>query len=172
MRTRTGIAGLAAAVFAAGAAGAQEPPQEAPEAPAAPTAPVVEQVDPTAAIPLVAPAPPLAGPAYESRIRASLVAAQGFQGPLDGGWRLAGSSGPLYDLQLVDRSGASVEGAWRDLRRPGALTASGLVDAIERDGEALRLRFDGGKVAVLRRGGPGWTGEFDGQAVTLARRAP
>jgi hypothetical protein len=164
---------LAAAVFAAASVQAQEPPPAAPEGPAPAAAPVVEQVDPTEAIPLVAPSPPLAGPAYESRIRASLTAAQSFQGPLDGGWRLAGASGPLYDLQLVDRSGGAVEGAWRDLRRPGALTASGLVDAIDRDGEALRLRFDGGKVAVLRPGSGGaWAGELDGQAVTLARRAP
>lgn len=167
------IAGLAAAL-AAGSAQAQEPPPAAPAASApAPAAPVVEQVDPTEATPLVAPAPPLAGPAYESRIRASLVSAQSFQGPLDGGWRLAGPSGPLYDLQLVDRSSGAVEGAWRDLRRPGALTASGLVEAVEREGEAVRLRFDGGKVAVLRpRANGGWAGDLDGQAVTLARRAP
>lgn len=160
-------------LVAAAAATAQAQP--APDGPVeAPTpAPVVEQVDPTEAIPLVAPAPPLAGPAYESRIRASLVATQTFQGPLDGGWRLAGPSGPLYDLQLVDRNTGAVEGAWRDLRRPGALTGSGLLDAVERDGAALRLTFDGGKTAVLTPGADGaWTGQLDGQVVTLARRAP
>lgn len=178
------VAGLFAALAASGAAGQpagpdvihallQQPPPET-EAPAAP--PAAEQVDPTDAVPLVPPAAPLAGPAYESRIRASMSSAQAFQGPLDGGWRLTAPSGALYDFQLVDRGAGAVEGAWRDLRRP-ALTASGLVDAIERDGAAVRLRFDGARVATLRPGPGGrWVGELEEAGrrleVSLARRDP
>jgi hypothetical protein len=167
MRTTTGaLVGVAAAL---GAWAAQAQP--APEAPAA-AAPVAEQVDPTEAIPLIAPAAQLSGAAYDSRLKASLISAQSFQGPLDGGWRLAGATGALYDFQLVDRNNGVVEGAWRDLSRPGAPAGSGFVDAIERDGRAVRLTFDGGKVATLAPGANGWQGELNGQAVTLARRGP
>lgn len=185
MRTTGAVAGLAAALAAGAAAGQpaaadaigarlQQPPPDA-EAPAAP--PAAEQVDPTDAVPLVPPAPPLAGPAYESRIRASMSSAEAFQGPLDGGWRMTAPSGALYDFQLVDRGAGAVEGAWRDLRRPGALTASGLVDAIERDGAAVRMRFDGARVATLRPGPDGrWVGELEEAGrrleVSLARRDP
>ncbi|MGA0605788.1 hypothetical protein ACO2Q0_07285 [Phenylobacterium sp. VNQ135] len=160
MTTRTGaLIGLAAALSASAAL--------------AQTATTVEQVDPTEAIPLVAPAPQLSGAAYDSRLKASLISAQSFQGPLDGGWRLAAAGSGLYDFQFVDRNNGVVEGAWRDLSRPGALDGSGFVDAVERDGAALRLRFGAGKVATLTpAAGGGWAGELDGRAVTLARRAP
>lgn len=179
MRTMTGVvtgfvaALTAGSVLAQPASGPPAPPVEPPAA-----APAVEQVDPSDAVPLVAPAPPLAGAAYDSRIRASLVSTQAFQGPLDGAWRLAAASGALYDFQLVDRSNGVVEGAWRDVRRPGALTASGFVDTVERDGAAVRLRFGGDKVATLTAGADGrWTGELvepEGRKpVTLSRgRAP
>jgi hypothetical protein len=178
MRTMTGVLAGFVAALAAGSAQAQpasEPASPPIEAPAA--APAVEQVDPSDAVPLVAPAPPLAGAAYDSRIRASLISSQAFQGPLDGAWRLAGSSGALYDFQLVDRSNGVVEGAWRDVRRPGALTSSGFVDAIERHGGAVRLRFGGDKVAMLTAGADGrWTGELmepEGRKpVTFSRGSP
>lgn len=168
MRTMLGVLTGFAATLAAGSVLAQ-PALE----PTAPLAPRVEHVDPSAAVPLVAPAPPLAGAAYDSRIRASLVSTQAFQGPLDGAWRLAAASGPLYDFQLVDRSNGVVEGAWRDLRRPGALSASGFVDAVERDGASVKLRF-GERVAILSpRADGGWTGELNGpegrKPVTLSR---
>jgi hypothetical protein len=171
MRTMLVVLTGFAATLAAGSVHAQ--PELEPTAPLAPT---VEQVDPTAAVPLVAPAPLLAGAAYDSRIRASLVSTQAFQGPLDGAWRLAASSGALYDFQLVDRSNGVVEGAWRDLRRPGALAASGFVDAIERDGAGVRLRF-GDRVATLSPAADGrWTGELvepEGRKpVTLSRGSP
>lgn len=164
--------------FAATLAGGSVQAQPAPEPPAPVEAPpAVEQVDPADAVPLVAPAAPLSGAAYDSRIRASLVSTQAFQGPLDGGWRLTAASGALYDFQLVDRSDGQVQGAWRDVRRPGALTASGFVDAIEKDGAAVRLRFGGDKVATLTARADGrWTGELvepDGRKpVTLSRGNP
>ncbi|MCR5873759.1 hypothetical protein LRS10_05950 [Phenylobacterium sp. J426] len=165
MKTTTGaLVGIAAAL-GAWAANAQPALQ-------VPATPVAEQVDPTEAIPLVAPAPQLSGPAYDSRLKASLVSAQSFQGPLDGGWRLAGAGGSLYDLQLVDRNNGVVEGAWRDLSRAGAPAGSGFLDAVERDGAGVRLTFDGGKTATLSYGPNGWRGEMNGQPVTLTRRAP
>lgn len=118
---------------------------------------------------------------YDGRIRASFAAAEGFQGPLDGGWTLAGADGQgLYALQLVDKTDR-LEGVWRDLRRKGALNASGLVDDIQRLRGELTLRFaaEPGKpvtVATLHAGTDGWIGDLaeGGQSrkVTLRRTAP
>ena len=112
-----------------------------------------------------APQPYAPGPsdaAYESRIRASMASVRQFQGALDGGWTLAAPDGDLFAFQLVDRGTGMVEGAWRDLRRPGALDASGFVDTIERTGGELVLRFDAGTRTVRLRAGArgGWTGEL------------
>ncbi len=85
--------------------------------------------------------PSLQDMAYDSRLKSSYASAQGFQGPLDGGWTLAARGAEdLYALQLVDRPDR-LEGAWRDLRRQGALGASGLVDDIQRSGADVTLRF-------------------------------
>lgn len=102
--------------------------------------------------------------AYDARLKSSYASAQGFQGPLDGGWTLAvRNAGDVYTLQLVDRADR-LEGAWRDLRRKGALGGSGLVDDIQRDGQDLTLRFavEGGAViAVLHGTEDGrWSGEL------------
>ena len=110
--------------------------------------------------------------AYESRIRASFASAQSFQGPLDGGWTLSAADGtPLFGLQLVDRAD-DLGGAWRDLRRAGALDGSGMVDEIRRDGGRLNLRFGGLSGTFTGGSGGQWTGQLsDGRAVTL-RKAP
>jgi hypothetical protein len=80
--------------------------------------------------------------AYEARLRASFLSAQGLKGPLEGGWTLSDAGGArLFDLQLVDSAGGSVEGAWRDLRRPGAIDASGLIVGASRIGNRFNLRF-------------------------------
>lgn len=104
--------------------------------------------------------------AYEQRIRASFAAAEGFQGPLDGGWTLAAGSDDLFALQLVDKPDR-LEGVWRDLRRKGALGASGLVDQISRQGGELTLRFQARAsgpqtVAVLHATPDGrWSGDIE-----------
>ena len=91
-----------------------------------------------------------------------------------GGWTLAVGGQHLFALQLIDRTGF-VEGAWRDLRRPGALDASGLIDAAEWTGGDLTLRFTGA-VLVIRPAGVGWTGELteggSTKAARLIRRDP
>ena len=119
--------------------------------------------------------------AYDSRLKSSFASAQGFQGPLDGGWTLAAKGAEdLYALQLVDRADR-LEGVWRDLRRKGALNASGLVDDIQRSGADVILRFAAGgdaPVTATLHGtyGGAWTGELtEGgrtRPVVLLRRRP
>ena len=116
--------------------------------------------------------------AYDSRLKSSYASAQGFQGPLDGGWTLAAGSDDIFALQLVDKPDR-LEGVWRDLRRKGALGASGVVDQISRQGGELTLRFQARAsgpqtVAVLHSTPDGrWTGNIEdaGQrkAVVLRR---
>lgn len=77
--------------------------------------------------------------AYDARILSSAAAAEQFQGPLDGGWTLTAKTGDLYAFQLVDRPEA-LEGAWRDLRRPGQPAASGVLD-LQRTPPGLAIRF-------------------------------
>jgi hypothetical protein len=114
--------------------------------------------------------------AYDNRIRASLAAAEGFMGPLDGGWTVAGPNGQaLYVLQLADRNG-EIQGAWRDPRRAGQPDASGLIDDIVREGSEVRFRFAAVSGVLRPAGGGGWSGELseDGKtrAVSLSRRNP
>ncbi len=103
--------------------------------------------------------------AYDSRIRSSFASAETFLGPLDGGWMLSADGQDLFALQLVDRRDR-LEGVWRDVRRKGALNASGLVDDMQRQGSELTLRFTPvpdapATVAVLHDGPSGvWTGEL------------
>jgi hypothetical protein len=125
--------------------------------------------------------PTLRDMAYEARIRSSFASAEGFQGPLDGGWTLSADGRDLYDLQLVDQRDR-LEGVWRDVRRKGSLNASGLVDDIQRQGSELTLRFTAAPgapttVATLHDSGAGrWTGELTDsggrRSVTLRRSGP
>ncbi|WP_091735514.1 hypothetical protein [Phenylobacterium immobile] len=99
--------------------------------------------------------------AYTSRLRASFASAQGFQGPMDGGWVVVDPSGrELYRLQLADRGRGVVEGAWRDPRRPGQPDASGFIDQIERSGASTVLRFEG-VTATFQGSGTSLSGEID-----------
>lgn len=104
---------------------------------------------------------------YDQRLRSSFASAQGLQGPLDGSWILAADGmGDLYVFELVDRGYGLIEGAWRDLRRKGALTGSGFIDVIERSGSQITLRFAAGPdaaptAATLTAGADGrWSGEL------------
>jgi hypothetical protein len=122
---------------------------------------------------------PGAGPAedYDARVRQSFTEAERFQGPLDGGWTLsAADGGPLFAVRFADHDG-KLEAVWRDLRRPGALGASGVVNEAVRDGGRLTLRFSPlagvQDVAVLEMAGATFTGELDEggrkRRVTLAK---
>lgn len=110
--------------------------------------------------------------AYDSRLRSSMASAQAFQGPMAGGWTLAADGRDLYALQLNDKDGV-IDGAWRDLRRTGALDGSGFIDAVERTDTGLVVRI-GERVMTLRPDAGGWAGDLteDGrrQSVRLRRR--
>lgn len=150
-------------------AGAPQPPPGTPS-PAGLTAPTY--VDQTGTAP--------DGPgsaeaeAYDARLRASALAMRGGYGAMEGGWTLSADGEPLYALQLADRDGY-VEGAWRDLRRPGALEASGFIEDAPRSGGEQVLRF-ANVVVTLRSEGSRWTGRLiEGEStrtVTLVRRGP
>ena len=113
---------------------------------------------------------------YEMRVKGSVAAAQSLQGPLDGGWKVAGADGgQIYALQIVDKAGGygELEGAWRDLRRPGSVGSTGLVEDLRRDGETVVVRFSprGGQSTVLTLRPSGyerWSGELAENGATVA----
>jgi hypothetical protein len=116
---------------------------------------------------------------YEARMRASFAASQGMQGPLDGRWVIRAGANELYELQLVDKSSGSLEGAWRDPRRKGAADAAGFLEDIQRYGTQLTVRIQAKPGVdpvriVLEAGGNGdWSGQLteagDRRAVTMKR---
>lgn len=117
---------------------------------------------------------------YENRLRSSFASAQGMQGPMDGAWVLrAGSGQTLYTLLLVDKGVGTLEGAWRDPRRKGAVDASGFLSNIQQVGSELSASFyprpgAGATMITLTPGtGGAWAGELSENgartAVTLRR---
>jgi hypothetical protein len=118
---------------------------------------------------------------YDARVEQSFAAAESFRGPLDGGWTLtAKREGPLYAIRFSDNHG-QLEAAWRDLRRDGALDASGFVEQVERQGDRLTLSFTPAAgvrgVATLKARPDGaWAGELDENGhkrkVTLQKTSP
>ncbi len=128
-------------------------------------------------------APPTAvEQAYESRIRGGLNAAQGLQGPLDGGWVLRGPDGrTIYGLQLVDKGTGAIllEGAWRSMKQGQPVGQVGLVDSIERTPTGVYIRFTPrgareASVLQLAPTGGGWGGTLweagTNRTVTLRRQ--
>lgn len=116
---------------------------------------------------------------YEARMRSSFNSAQGMQGPLDGAWSLRSGGSELYDLQLVDTGSGSLEGAWRDPRRRGAVDASGFIDSISRVGGQLTIRITprpGAEPSIIMLSADvngSWSGELnergEHRSVTLRR---
>ena len=114
---------------------------------------------------------------YELRVKGSVAAAQNLQGPLDGSWKVSGADGAeLYALQIVDKAGGAsdLEGAWRDVRRPGSVGSTGLIEDLRQDGDQITARFSprGGQSAMLslrRVGEEVWSGELyeNGAAVAV-----
>ncbi|HWA63652.1 MAG TPA: hypothetical protein VG939_19905, partial [Caulobacteraceae bacterium] len=152
------------------AASAAPSPDEDPPAPASQAAPEAAP-------------PPTAGDeaAYEARIRASVAAAQGLQGPMDGRWTLVGADGkPLYVFQFVDPPGGygTLQGAWQNPRRTRGADDLGVVDRVERSGPGLTLIFvsrTGAAATTVRlQGGAagGFAGQIDedGQVQTVSLR--
>lgn len=155
----------------------------APQAPAPPHKPTI--------LPIPAPEPPPSAgldpavpqrsalpmaEAYDLRVKGSIVAAQGLQGPLDGGWSIVGPGGAaLYHLQIVDPVGgySALEGAWRDVRRVGAVGSTGLIDFVDRSTGDFLTRFSPrpGQLSTLalRPLGDGtWSGRLNENGVETA----
>jgi hypothetical protein len=153
--------------------------ETAPQAPAAPHKPTIlpipapdpDEVDPNHAIPQGGYVP--ATEAYDLRVKGSILAAQGLQGPLDGGWSINSADGAaLYALQIVDKVGGygGLEGAWRDVRRPGAVGSTGLIDFVDRSANGFLARFSprGGQLATLDltpRADGTWSGKLNENGV-------
>lgn len=79
--------------------------------------------------------------AYDARLRQSAEAAEQFQGPMDGGWTLAGEdANDIYGFELVDKVNR-LDGAWRDLSRKGDPDGSGVLDVARRDASGVVLSF-------------------------------
>jgi hypothetical protein len=125
------------------------------------------------------PEPPPSVPdlVYDARILSSAASAEQFQGPLDGGWTLAGEGkGDLYAFEFTDKR-TGLEGAWRDLRRPGDPSASGFVEVVERTRDGLTLRLSPpGQAPVTVALGPDLKGRAEqagaSQPVSLRRARP
>lgn len=111
--------------------------------------------------------------AYDLRIKGSIVAAQGLQGPLDGNWAIDGPDGKaLYALQIVDKVGGDdgLEGAWRDVRRAGSVGSTGLIDFVDRSYNGFLARFSprAGQLATLDltpRSDGTWSGRLNENGV-------
>ena len=130
----------------------QSAPSGRPPAPASAPAPPAHpagQVDQTG----VSGGPPMSPSdiSYEERIRASVAAAQSYQGPMDGRWTLYDPAGkPLYIFMFVDPAGGRgvLEAAWRDPRRAHGADDLGVVDSLQKTDTGLTLNF------VPHSGGP------------------
>lgn len=113
---------------------------------------------------------------YELRVKGSIAAAQSLQGPLDGAWRITGPDGSqIYALQLVDKAGGlgELEGAWRDVRRPGSVGSTGLIEELRREGDDIIVRFSPrvGRSSVLTLRPSGyerWSGQLVENGATVA----
>jgi hypothetical protein len=85
---------------------------------------------------------------------------------VESGLRGHGRAGRGYrpSLRTTDTARPQIEGAWRDLRREGALGGDGVLDQVSRDGERLVLSFHeraGPAQAILHpAAGGGWSGEL------------
>lgn len=140
-----------------------------------PPAPVGPKVDAPGKLP--GPPPSVPDLAYDARLLSSAASAESFQGPLDGSWTLAAEGqGDLFGLQFTDKR-EGLEGAWRDLRRPGDPKASGFVDQVSRSPAGLSFRLSPeGQPPVTVALGPNLRGRAEqaGQsfAVALRRKAP
>lgn len=167
-------AGAAVAIALA----AVQPPGAQPPDTQPPPSPLTASPLPAPAPDDSAPAEPLADEANGATVDQAYAAAQSRQGPLDGRWRLSDAGGaPLFDFQLTDpgdrpsprtsyTARPQIEGAWRDLRRDGALGGAGVLTIVQREGDKLVIAFgEPGpahpiQVILHRTATGGWSGEM------------
>jgi hypothetical protein len=108
------------------------------------------------------------------------AAAQNLQGPMDGAWSLRATADgtALYTFQFVDppNPSATLEGAWRDLRRGEGLSGTGLIANVQRSGSLLQASFypKGGvetaSVSLIQQADGNWTGQLTQGGVTTPVR--
>jgi hypothetical protein len=155
------------------------PPLTAPAPPAPVAQPAPAQTPPSAPVaPDGEDGPPASNAQAgvgESQIRTSYQTAEATRGALDGRWRLSLDGGQvLYVFQFSDSGGApdarattpmspQIEGAWRDMRRPDGLSASGMFETVRHDGADITIVFDEGdpprsQTLTLQPLGSAWTG--------------
>jgi hypothetical protein len=114
----------------------------------------------------------------EVAIRAAYQYAENQQGPLDGRWSLTAQDGtPLFAFVMADTGGApssraaspgapAIEGAWRDLRRAGGYSGSGLLMSVTHLADTVEIRFEetypGGATVVTLHADAGgvWSGSL------------
>ena len=164
--------------LALGAAQPESPPTPPPAASQTQPPPSPLQPGAPAASEDTPPPEPLADDAKGTTVDQAYASAEARQGALDGRWRLSDAAGaPLFDFQLTDPgerpsprttdfAHPQIEGAWRDLRREGALGGDGLLDQVSRAGQRLVISFHGRdaghpvQVILHPTAGGGWTGEL------------
>ena len=102
-----------------------------------------------------------------ARIQDSALAAQSYQGPLDGSWTLVSAAGQaILAFQLVDKVGGAgpLEGVWRDLRRPAGPGDIRFIDAIVRGPSTVTITLNAAPgsppvaIALQSGTGGGWSG--------------
>ncbi len=152
-----------------GAVGAPPPPSASPQ-PA-----TTDTTENQTAAP--APSEPPPSSDIDETIKAAYASAEKAQGPLDGRWRLSGGDGvALFDFVLADTGGtpaskaatdaATIEGAWRDLRREGGVGGSGVIESVTHVADRVEIRFHQADpasptVLTLRAGAEGvWSGDM------------
>jgi len=112
--------------------------------------------------------------AYDQGVSQAEIDTDRRMGPLDGRWHVSGADGrPLFSLALTDRGeGRRVEGAWRWLDAPQAVTRAGMAGPAAASGDGVVIPAAGGELH-LHPAGAGWTGAFvqngRSHAVTLSR---
>jgi hypothetical protein len=176
------------AVIAAVVVGQTPPPTAQPVPAPAPPAPAAQPAPPApppsgSVVPDGEDGPPASNAQAgvgETQIRTGYQAAESTRGALDGRWRLSLDGGQvLYVFQFSDSGGApdprattpmspQVEGAWRDMRHPDGLNASGMFETVRHNGADITIVFDEGdppqsQTLTLQPLGSAWTG-----ALTLA----
>ena len=180
----TMLAALALLSLLAAQPAAPDPDSPPPPAPPPASSPPSATAEPPS-IDSILEQEPLTEDARQAAVRGAFDAAQARRGSLDGRWRLSDAMGaPLYDFLLADRGEARpdpmappdqppIEGAWRDLRRPGAINDAGALEAVRHEGERLTIAFtvpgSGALTLALEQLPSGvWMGETEIGGATVA----
>jgi hypothetical protein len=114
---------------------------------------------------------------YDAGVQGAFAAEQALHGALDGMWVVSAADGaPLLSLVIADPGGpdARIGGAWRDLSPARGADATGLIDQMAREGEALvvRIRLREDAPALTLRLTPSADGRWRGQLMDGGKARP